>query len=646
MSDKKTVTRYGTQDSLSEEQKRLWQQVEVIQRDIEFRPSGQAAKRSPDGVDKKTGEPIKYKDWKARKDDLLRDDKGRVLAPEEFIMLKESWGRTVAEQPKDGTWKFNANIGIRTRGDDALNIVLVETKRNPPLGKEDQFGKPWREGEDRRWEYQISRKGTDATKPENVLKIPVMNAFGPGLFADIGNAGSTYTTRNYTGKNFQPQKVTRSADNIEIIMPPPAGMGVALAIVDRDPFEAFAGKKAIRGGTIVVPDNSTEHVIKGYRSVVASLAGPGDNWAEISLTGGIEDDGATQKAREGTLYAAPAMPQDELKWIEKNHDPRVQKRMQYLNVAPIDAGSVIPEGASITIEGNTGNGATIKINDKTIAIPPHSSGNGYNAWNSPPVWLQGPGNKGTIDIGGLDGRIVIGGGGTIVTSQKPIKNWWYSDVILAGGSKDKKAVYTIEIPQFEDEKLKLDFLGKTGGREFRLERYPMPPESTIPLVYPDGKTVNKQQTENDLISIRGDHIEVRVKEGDKVRTVYDSDKPEINKQSGVFRQNGLSFGGLVIAAATAQEANAPQHHSRRQFLGATAAGAAAVMSGMFSTDDSASSPAISIQESLIRAPDPASATLEELMPDICPKPNGRSTVLARPAERGSGRESASGIHRV
>jgi hypothetical protein len=613
-------------EKLSEEQTRLSAQIEIIRHDVEVRPFGQPLKRGYEGVDKKTGEVIDSRNVAARKDDLLRGgEKSRMLSLEESIMLKEGWGRVVQVQPEDRTWKINANIGIRTRGDDALNIVLVETKGNAALSGTDRYGQRRSGGEDRRWEYHISRKGQDATKPENVLKVPVFSNFGMGLLADIGNKGSSYTSKDVTTKNFQSQKVLRNADDIEITVPPPAGMGVALAVLNRDPFKAFAAKKAIRGGSIIVPDDSIDHVTRGIGTTCVQLKAAGeDNWGEVLFEGGVGMKELTEikSSNVDNIYSNPPIPQDELLWKEASD--KTGKKLERMSVIPIDGSSSIPEGSTVVMAGNTGAGPSLKVDGKDYKVPPHSyEGNVNEAWNSPPVWLHGPGNKGKIDISGLDGRVVIAGGGTLVTSQNPMGTWWYSDVILAGGTKDNKAIYTIEVPQFMDPKHKINVAAIPGNRHLHIHRNPMQPYKEIPLSYPDGSKVEMSHTENDTISIKGDHIEVRIKEGDEIRTLYDSDKPELSQQSSLEKRGG---GALLAAAMASEAANTSVTATRRQFLGASVAAVTTAFQGGAVNEEKQERGDFVIKESRINALDPATSSLEQLMPDVVLKPNGRAMV--------------------
>jgi hypothetical protein len=626
-------SRLGKGEDLSEEQKRLWQQVEVYQADITLNTGGQPAKFSYHGVDKKTGEMIHYRDFEKRKDDLLRDDKGRKLTPDEYLATKEGWGRTVHKQSKDEKLVLNANIGIRTSGKDALDIVLVETTKNPPLGYEDQYGGKHEFGDTRRWEYQISRKGVDKSKAENILKVPVYSNVGEGLLAEIGNAGSTYTSKDLTTKNFKPQKVTRRADDIEIIFPDPKTHGVALFVVERDSFEMFADKKAYRGGSIVIPEGSKDHVRGGFRNMHVQLKGAGDGWGEILYS--APESGRTaedKKALEGTIYEKPAMAQDEIIFKERDRDGK-DKVIEKLSAPAIDAVSMVPEGATISVASNTGYGASVTFNGKSLKIPPTNGGNSsLNAWECPPAWLHGPGPKGTTDLSGLDGRIVLSGGGTVKLSQKPIQNWWYTDLILTGGSKEK-TTYTIEIPEFDDPKLKLDLI-KENPRKFKLDRYPMPGVTTVPLTYPDGTTVNKMQTENDVIFIRGTNIEVRVKQGDKTRVIYDSDDPQYNKQSGINKPKGTGIG--TAAALALASADGEAITSRRGFLGAAAALAGSALVG--DGDDAAKTKGgLHVEESRIKAPDPATASIATLMPDIRIGGNGKIAMLKTPIMHGQAR---------
>jgi hypothetical protein len=621
----------GKGEGLSEEQKRLWQQVEVCQADITLNPGGQLSKFSYHGVDKKTGETIHYRDFEKRKDDLLRDEKGRRLTPDEYLATKEGWGRTIHKQPKEGALALNANIGIRTNGKDALDIVLVETTKNPPLGYEDKYGEKHEMGDTRRWEYQISRKGVDKSKAENVLKVPVYNNVGEGLLADIGNTGSTYTSKDLTTKNFKPQKVMRRADDIEIVFPAPTTYGVALFVLERDAFEMFADKKAYRGGSIVIPEGSVDHVRGGYRNMHIQLKGNGDGWGEILYSAPESARSAEdKKALEGTIYEKPVLAQDEIIFKERSGDGK-DKIIERLSAPAIDAEAMVPEGATISVASNTGYGASVSFNGKSLKIPPTNGGNsGLSAWECPPAWLHGPGPKGTTDLSGLDGRIVLSGGGTVKLSQKPIQNWWYTDLILTGGSKEK-SVYTIEIPEFDDPKLKLDLI-KENPRKFKLDRYPMPGVSTLPLTYPDGSTVNKMQTENDTIYIRGKNIEVHIKQGDKTRVLYDSDDPQYNKQSSTEKPKGTGIGAAtVLALAAGAEGEAIT--SRRGFLSATAALAASTLPGGSDSQEKRES-ILHVEESRIKAPDPATASVTTLMPDIRIGGNGKIAMLTNPAMQG------------
>lgn len=595
----------------SPEQLRLLKQIEVITRTIEIKPGGQPYMRSYDAVDKKSGEKIAYKDIESRKDDVLRTEKGRIIAPEEQRMEKEGWGRIVHAQSHEKPWSVDANVGIRTRGDDALDIKLVETMGEAWKMEQRSFGNVMPAGEMRRWEYQISRAGQDASKAENVLKVPVFSNFGSGLFADIGNKGSSYTSVNVTTKNFQPQKLLRNADDISINIPSPVSMGVATVILDRDPFEAFADKKGIRGGSITIPDGSLDLVSDGIRSSVVQLQGDDKCWGEVVYTRGVRAKDLEEQAKhnKGGLYEVNPLPQDGLTWKEASGDG---KKLTFLNTLALDGEGIVPQGSSVVMSGNTGCGASMKLDGKDVKVPPHGySSESKAAWYSPPVWLHGPGNKGTVDVSGLDGRVVISGGGTVKTSQAVPGTWWYADVILTGGSKTEKAVYTIEIPQFKEEKKHITLTGKPGGRKFGLERYPMPPYETIPLVYPDGETVQVGQTENDTISIRGTNIEVRVKEGDMVRTIYDSDKPELSQQSSLRKQGGA---GVALAAlATGEMADTVA--SRRQFMGTGFAAALSLLPGR-AEKTTATPRDLQVKESAVHAPDPVSAPLEQLLPDI------------------------------
>lgn len=618
-------SRLGNGEGLSEEQKRLWQQVEVYQADITLDTGGQPAKFSYHGVDKKTGETIHYRDFEKRKDDLLRDDKGRRLTPDEYLATKEGWGRTIHKQPKEGVLALNANIGIRTEGKEALDIVLVETTKNPPLGYEDKYGEKQELGDTRRWEYQISRKGVDKSKAENVLKVPVYSNVGQGLLADIGNPGSTYTSKDLTTKNFKPQKVSRRADDIEIIFPEPRTYGVALFVLERDPFEMFADKKAYHGGSIVIPQGSIDHIRGGYRTMHVQLKGTGDGWGEILYSAPEKRDAELKKALEGTIYEKPVLAQDEIIFKERDSYGK-DKVIEKLSAPAIDAEAMVPEGATISVASNTAYGASVSFNGKSLKIPPTNGGNsGLNAWECPPAWLHGPGPKGTTDLSGLDGRIVLSGGGTVKLSQKPIQNWWYTDLILTGGSKEK-AVYTIEIPEFDDPKLTLDLVKETN-RKFRLERYPMPGVSTIPLTYPDGSTVNKGQTENDTIYISGKNIEVRIKQGDKTRTIYDSDDPQFNKQGSIEKpkQRGI---GIAAATVLASDVASDVITSRRGFFGAAAGLAGSALIGGNDTENNQGM--LHIEESRIKAPDPATAQITTLMPDIRIGGNGKIAMLNSP----------------
>ncbi len=633
MADKAPVSVQADQ-KLSEEQQRLSKQVEVIARDMALKPGGQPYLLSYDGVDKKTGETIKYKDLAERKDDVLRTEKGRIIAPEEYKMQREGWGKIIHAQPSDRSWTVNANIGIRTHGSDALTIKLVEKQGEYWKQELRSSGLNMPMGEDRRWEYQISRKGLDASKPENVLIIPVFSNFGAGIYTEIGNKGSSYTSQDMTTKNFQSQKVLRKADDIEIIVPPPAGMGVALAVLERDPFDVFAGKKALRGGSIVIPEGSLDLVNNGFRSSLVQLKGDGNNWGEITFTRGLsaEEIAQSEKAGVDTLYAKNPLAQDEIIWKEKGAgEAQASKALSGLNIPAADGQGIVKEGASITVSGNTGTGATLTMDGKGIKVPPHNTftSEAKGAWYSPPVWLHGPGNKGSIDLSGLDGRIVISGGGKVLTSQVNPQCWWYAEVILTGGTATEKAVYTIEIPQFNDEKKKLDLV-KKGPRDYKLERYPMQPYESIPLVYPDGSTVQMGQTENDVISIRGTNIEVRIKEGDQVRTVYDSDKPELNKQSMLHRKsNGdIALGGIALASlAGADQAGIVA--TRRQFLATAASAAASLVTAAGSTYAGAKERDFKVREPLVNAPDPILSPLNVLMPDIKLVRDGHSVVQAR-----------------
>lgn len=615
----------------SEEQKRLWEQVDIIQRDLEMRPFGQPYSRSHGGVDKKTGEEVPYRDIEKRKDDLLRDEKGRILSPEEKMMIAEGWGRPCDMTSKDGAWCVNANVGIRTHGDDALHIVLVETKGKPWRTEKTYDDKTRELGETRRWEYHVSRKGQDAGKEENVLKVPVFSMAGPGLLCDIGNKGSTYTSDGTTTKNFQPQKVQRHADDLEVIVPRAAGMGDCLVVTGRDSFEAFSSRKGYTGCTITVPKGSIDHVRRGHTSNHIQLRGAGDNWSELIYISGLTAEQAedNKKQFKDSLYAINPMPQDEVTFRE-GADGKADAK---LSVPALDGGSPIPESAEVRINGNTGTGASVHIGNQCIKAPPQGFNNNVlSAWSSPPIWVHGPGEKGSIDLSGLDGRIVIGGGGHILTSQKKPNVWWYAEVILAGGSKEQKAVYTIEVPQFEDPKLKLDLVREKADRQdLHLRRYPMPPYQTIPLQYPDGSTVQIGQTENDVISIRGDHIEVRIKEGEKITPVYDSDKPELNSKTGILT-SGMMVGGAMLMLDRDRDGQGAQAEpSRRQFLGGTAALAAgAGLAALIGSHDSGPAANARVEESAVRSHDPVAASVSELFPDARVLGNGRIAMQNRP----------------
>jgi hypothetical protein len=616
----------------SDEQQRLLGQVEIIQRDVEMTPFGQPFKKSSSAVDADTGEVIRYSDIKTHKGTLVKDEDGYIITPEEQLMLTQGWGRIANESiTKDGTWKVNANVGIRTRGDDALDITLVE-KGTPkaPSQTVSIYNRNWQEVEPRTWEYHISRKGADKTDPDNVLVVPVHSAFRGGLLADIGNPGSSYSSENVTLKSFQPQKVLRHADDIDINVPYPAGMGSTLVILERDPFTAFSEKTAYKGGKVIVPDASVERVRKGYHSVAATIRGAGNKWGEVIYSGVLDEKDVTaiNERVTGNIYSKPAIPQDGVRFVDHSG-----KEINGMVFPAVDASGIVPEGAEVKMWGNTGLGPDMTVDGKEVHVPPHagsSSAPAVAAWNAPPVWLHGPGNKGTVDISGLDGRIVISGGGTIKLSQQPIKNWWYSDVILTGGQKDAKAVYTIEVPQFEEPKLKLHLNGKHGGKDYRLERYPMPPYQNIPLHYPDDTQVPMRDTENDRISIRGDNIEVWVKEGEKTYKIYDSEQPQLNQQSGILKQDGIKIGATTLVAAASKEELLAQEPTRRQFLKAGVGAATAALLAEHASGGQASR-GVGIKTSGITALDPATASLEALMPDV-QLTHGHSIVHTRPQQ--------------
>jgi len=624
MADKTTVEKELEPKSLTSEQKRLMAMVEIIERPVEMKPGGQPLKTSYHGVDRHTGETILYGNLDKRKDDLLRDKKGKAVNPRDYMAMKEGWGRPSGiEKGRRGAWVVNANVGIKTRGKEALDIILVETKGNKAIGSDE-----------RRWEYHICTKGADKDKRENVLVIPVYNAFNIGVLADIGNAGSGFTMQDFTGRNFQPAKVLRNADNIEIDFPPPAGPGAALYLLKRDIYTEAREGKGLKGIKIKVPAGSTGIVQRsGMGTIIAQVDGWENNWGQILIQGaGLSKEERRDKFRD-TFYEKYPLPVDDIEWVDNREISKRQKSLLKIDSTSAEA-TILPKNEHIWVSQyeKTDSGAVYYYKgDEKVEYPLPRMGD--SVWSGTPIVIHSPGLESTLDFKRFSGNAIIVGDANIRTNSFNGMGWGYANIVLVG-QEGKKSVVTIEVPDSKEERKRID-VKRHGEKHIGLERWPMDFYEKEPVVMPDGKTVRQWMTENDQIYIHG-NVEVRIKKGKEVNTVYDPDKPELNEQSGISGGEGMVIGGLFLAAVVVDK-DTGEDTNRRQFMERMFKSTAALgMIGLGGFAEAVGGEKKTVQSgvsSTFTSLDPAVQTPQEIFPDVKFSPSkiqSKSAICTRP----------------